>query len=232
MPSSCGIVAAQVAVAAPCSGVLKRPERLPCSSTQPSSRRKPSGRWRCSAVRIGPGCDGERAYADVLPERVELDGEEDVGGLRLPVRLPPVVAAFEHADRRSGCPSACARATRARRRVRLRPPRGAARAGSSSVKWPRWLVASCASQPGPDPGLGQRHDPGVVDQQVDRAARGEEALGEGVDALLVAEVELVDLDAARCPRAPALPSRAGGPAPRRAAPAPVSALTVSSPMPE
>ena len=41
------------------------------------------------------GMRGERAHAGRLPERVELDGEQRVGGLRLPVRLPLLVAALE-----------------------------------------------------------------------------------------------------------------------------------------
>jgi hypothetical protein len=48
---------------------------------------------------------------------------------------------------------------------------------------------------GPDPGLRTRHDPGVVDHQVDRPAGCDEASGERVDTRQIAEVQLVDLDA-------------------------------------
>ena len=47
----------------------------------------------------------------------------------------------------------------------------------------------------PDARLRAGHDRRVVDQDVDAAPGVEEALGEGVDAVEVAEVELVDLDA-------------------------------------
>lgn len=47
---------------------------------------------------------------------------------------------------------------------------------------------------GADAGLRAGHDPGVVDEDVDGAVRGEEPLGEGADAVQVAEVELVHLD--------------------------------------
>ena len=55
MPSSCGEVAAQVEVEAPCSGVLKRSSALPSSSIQPAAIISSRERWRWSGVMIPPG---------------------------------------------------------------------------------------------------------------------------------------------------------------------------------
>ena len=115
-----------------------------------------------------------------------------------------------------------------------RAPPSAARAGQSrmaSAKWPRWFVANWASQPVAHPHQRAGHDRGAVDQQVDRAAGGEEAVGERGDAVEVAEVELGDLHAVD-----ARERLAGGVRARRAgtttcAPAAASARVVSVPMP-
>ena len=141
---------------APCSGVLKRVvERLPSSSIQPeaiiSSRGQVALQRRHDAARVG----GERAHARVAAERVELHGEQAVGGLGLPVGLPLVVAASRTAGRRSGSRRACARSRRARRRARRRRAASAGQSRFASAKWPRWLVANCASQPGPTRVSGQ-----------------------------------------------------------------------------
>jgi hypothetical protein len=47
-----------------------------------------------------------------------------------------------------------------------------------------------------DAGLRAGHDPGVVDQQVDGAARGDEPSGQATDTVEVGEVQLVDLHVA------------------------------------
>ena len=47
--------------------------------------------------------------------------------------------------------------------------------------------------PGPDPGLGARHDPGVGDQQINPPTRRQEPFGERGDTVEIAQIELVDL---------------------------------------
>ena len=47
--------------------------------------------------------------------------------------------------------------------------------------------------PRPDPGLGARHDPGVVDQQINAPTRRQEPIGERGDTVEIAQIELVDL---------------------------------------
>lgn len=83
----------------------------------------------------------------------------------------------------------------------------------------------------PDPRLRAGHDPGVVDDEVDRAARVEEPLGEGAHALQVAEIEFVQFDTVEAARAfQAVSGRRAGTTTR--APAFVSARVVSRPSPE
>ena len=176
---------------------------LPCSSIQPRATISSRGRCRCSGVMMPPGCTANARTPRVLAERVEVHGEQAVGRLRLAVGLPLVVAALEHAGRRTRIGrAACGRSRTARRRARRRRRASAGHSRLASAKWPRWLVANCASQPGPTRVSGAGHDRRVVDEHVERAAGGEEALGEGADAVQVAEVERVDLDRRRARPAP------------------------------
>lgn len=152
---------------------------------------------------------GERPYARVPAEPVELHGEQHVRRLRLPVRPPLVVA---------GAP------------VHVVPAdAGGVVAGGGDRHDPR--PARCDHRPQPvdqgevaevvgrelslpagaDPRLGAGHDARAVDDDVDGASGGEEPLGEGPHALQVTEVQLVRLDAVD-----ALQGLAGGlRAPRR-----------------
>ncbi|MBB5937720.1 hypothetical protein FHS42_004804 [Streptomyces zagrosensis] len=62
-----------------------------------------------------------------------------------------------------------------------------------------------------DPRLRTGHDRGVVDEEVDGAARSQRALGERPHAVQVSEVELIDLDAIDAGES----LLGGGPPPRR-----------------
>ena len=76
--------------------------------------------------------------------------------------------------------------------------------------------------PGPDPGLGARHDPGVGDQQINVPIRCQEPIGERGDTVEIAQIELVDLHTVdTCQRLGSRGGRRAGTTTR--APAPIRA---------
>ncbi len=219
-------------VAAPCSGVLNSAlGGLPSSSIQPQRDHLLLGRWRCSGVRIPPGCTANARTPASAAERVELDGEQ-ARWRSSPARTPPTCRSRARtAGRPSGSPSGGGRRDDS---ATTRAPPPAASAGQSrlaSAKWPRWLVANCASQPGPTRVSGQAMIAALLIRRSIDAAGREEALGERRDAVEVGEVELVDLDALDAGErlARGVGRRAGT---TTCAPAAASARVVSSPSPQ
>jgi hypothetical protein len=137
----------------------------------------------------------EGPYVALLPERVEVHGEEHVGRLGLPVRLPLVISPLEPhvvpADAGPAVPGGGDRDD-------PRSVAGARDRGPEPVdeRVVTEVVGGELRLPaGPDPRLRAGHDPGVVDDDVGAAAGGEEPFGEAAHALQVTEVEFVDLDA-------------------------------------
>ena len=101
---------------------------------------------RCSGVAAKPGWARQRddAAPTLAEAQVQLVGEEQVGELRLAVRLPgPVSRAAPSSGRRGRCARSPRRATTRSRRGRA----DAAGASVVSAKWPRWLVPMCSSNP-------------------------------------------------------------------------------------
>ena len=81
--------------------------------------------------------------------------------------------------------------------VPTREPGVASSSGSSravSAKWPRWFTPNCISTPSRGAGLVDRHEPGVVDEQVEPPGAGG---GERGDAVEVGQVQRADLDLRR-----------------------------------
>ncbi len=63
------------------------------------------------------------------------------------------------------------------------------------AKWPRTLVPNWSSKPSLRlEALGRGHDAGVVDEEVERLAAGELALGKGADGVEDGEVERAEFD--------------------------------------
>src|SRR3954452_5238339 len=129
------------------------------------------------------GVHGERADPLVLAERVELEGEQAVGRLRLAVGLPLLVrialelqvVEADRADpvsRRGELDHARAAAARERGPEEVREDIVAEVVGRE-LALPAWSDAE----------LRRRHDAGVVDEQIELAVGLEEELREAVDAL-------------------------------------------------
>ena len=139
-----------------------------------------------------PGCSEKARTPDVAAEGVELDGEQHVRRLRLPVRLPLVVAALElhvvpaHArtavtGRGDGDDAGASLCDRGPEPV---DERVVAEVVGRELRFPARS----------DTCLGAGHDARVVDEDVDAAVRGQEAFGEGPYGVEIGEVERVDLD--------------------------------------
>ncbi len=142
----------------------------------------------------------ERPHTGTLGQPVQVDGEQHVGGFRLPVRLPLVVPVVKGqvvpADARHAVSGRGYRHDPAPTRRDRRPQPVDQRVVTQMIGRELGLPAGSEQRP-----LGQRHDSGVVDDDVDGAARGQEPFGERPDAFLVTQVERVDLDDAAVPDA-------------------------------
>ena len=134
----------------------------------------------------------EGPHAGIAAERIQMYGKQRIGGLGLAVSQPSVVASVEvqvvPADwrivmgARGHRDHPCA--------ARERRPKPVHERKVAKMVGCELGLPSLA-----DAGLGARHDPGAVDDDVGVASRGDEALGKGADALQVGQVELVDLGA-------------------------------------
>ena len=162
MPSSCGEVAAQTLVAAPCSGVLKPGgRRLPSSSIQPEA-----DHLLARQVALQRGHDAARVHARTRarrrPGRARRAARRTARWRSWPARTPATC----RSRARTACrPSGCRERCPADDSATTRAPPPAASAGQSrlvSAKWPRWLVANCASQPGPTRVSGAGHDAALL----------------------------------------------------------------------
>ena len=184
-----------------------------------------------------PGCTAVARTPLRLVPAVELDGEQDVGGLRAAVGAELGIGrALEIRDRRDR-----------RRRSGGRPTTGspAARPASAATamrltntKWPRWLVPNWVSKPSAVWPFGRRHDAGVGDDEVERLARRDQRVGAGAHAGERGEVELDPVPAPPPFAAPARPARSrpsalsrSRAAPTTWAPCAASARAVSTPRP-
>src|ERR1700694_3592195 len=139
------------------------------------------------------GMQRERPHPRVLAERVELDGEQRIGGFRPSVRLPLVIAVLEldvvpadgrvavtgrgYGDDASSFPGESGPQPVDEREV--------AEVVGRELRLP----------PGADARFGTGHDCGAVDHDVGGSVSGQETLRESADAVEIPEVELVDLDA-------------------------------------
>lgn len=137
--------------------------------------------------------EGEGAHTPVPGECVEVDGEQHVRGLGLPVRLPLVVA-LAPVDVVPADPREVVAA-----RGHGDDPGAAGLDGRPEPvdegEVTEVVGGELGLPAGADAGLRAGHDPGAVDDEVDGPSRGEEPVGEGAHALQVAEVEVVRLDA-------------------------------------
>ena len=135
----------------------------------------------------------ERPHAGRPAERVQLHGEQHVGGLGLPVRLPLVVAVLKldvvPADAGAPVPAGRHRDHPAAARRDQRPEPVDQREMTKVVGRELRLPAVA------DPSLWAGHDPGAVDDDVDRAAGVEQALRELGHAGQVTKVKGIDLHA-------------------------------------
>ena len=144
--------------------------------------------WRDDPARV----EAEGAHPSRCAERVEMDGEQHVGRLGLPVGGPLVVTALElHVV------PAHPRAAMTERRHRHHPGADAGDRRPQPVdegEVAEMIGRELRLPPGPDTGLGARHDPGVGDQQINAPTRRQEPFGERGDTVEIAQIELVDLN--------------------------------------
>ena len=192
MPSSCGEVATRTLVAAPCSSVLKR---VCLSDAESTSARQV---LRVQVPRQVGGHD--RARVDGVggdavggPAARRLDGEQDVGGLGLPVGQRTGRTAREVKFRSSKitgerrCPTELSDTIRASPAVGERVVQAECEREVAEVVGRELHLPALRRQLE----LGQRHHAGVVDQDVQRPAPVRD---EGGDGRLVGEVEPADVD--------------------------------------
>ena len=179
---------------------------------------------RRGVARVG----GQRAHvgAGLGQAALELEGEEEVGELGLAVGAPALVAALLPVE---VVEADLAHAVRARRTtVTTRSVTW----GSSrfvSAKWPEVVRPDLQLEAVLGPTLGDGHDAGVVDEDVEVALPG---VGEGADGREVGEVERPHLASSRaCSAAACSPLAVSRTARTTRAPARASSRAATRPMP-
>lgn len=149
--------------------------------------------WNMALQRCGDAarmqCEG--MHTPLATQRIQLDGEQGVGSLRLRISQPLVVAPFElhvvPADRRVVVPGGGhgdhSRVIRERRPQEVHQG-VVAKVIGRELRFPARAYA----------GLGTGHHTGVVDDDIGTTARGGEGLGEPTHAGQLGQVERLHLD--------------------------------------
>ena len=144
MPSSCGLIAHQTLVAAPCSGVFKIDTLREAAM---AARCSSSDIDRINSVMIDPGWTENARTRCASPRASSARAKSAFAVLDCPY------ASHLSYGRRSKCGSAKStperRCPRDDKETTRAPPafRSAGQRRAVSWKWPRWLVASCDSKP-------------------------------------------------------------------------------------
>jgi hypothetical protein len=145
------------------------------------------------------GMHGEGPHTEGGTERIELDGEQTVGRLRLPVGLPLVVAGLElrvvETDSGELMPGG---GERDHPCTAVSLQRGPEQVREHVV--PEMVRGELRLPAGADPHLRGGHDRGIVDQDVEAAVGREEVLGERPHAVEVGEIQRGDLDGSQAAR--------------------------------